>query len=134
MKIVIDTNRIIAALVKDSTTRKILFDKRFEFVTPDYTLTEIHKHKDELKEKTGLDDMGFELLLAFILDEIKIISFSDYREFIDDCKEDVRDPDDAPILATAIATRAEGIWAHDPHFLEQKKMRVLTNKDMLDLN
>ena len=38
MKIVIDTNRIIAALIKDGVSRKILFDKRFEFVTPDYSL------------------------------------------------------------------------------------------------
>ena len=37
MKIVIDTNRIIAAFVKDGTTRKILLNKAFEFVTPDDT-------------------------------------------------------------------------------------------------
>ncbi len=34
MKITVDTNRIIAALVKDSTTRAILFDDNFKFVTP----------------------------------------------------------------------------------------------------
>ncbi len=51
MKILIDTNRIIAALVKESTTRDILFDENFEFVTPDYTLTEIKEHKEELSKK-----------------------------------------------------------------------------------
>ena len=54
MKIVVDTNRIIAALIKDGTTRKILFHKGFEFVTPDFNLTEIYKHKLELLEKTFL--------------------------------------------------------------------------------
>jgi len=32
MKIVIDSNRVIAALIKESTTREILFDKNFEFI------------------------------------------------------------------------------------------------------
>ena len=38
MKIVIDNNRVVAALVKDSTTRQILFDKMFEFVSPDHII------------------------------------------------------------------------------------------------
>lgn len=44
MKIVIDANRIIAALIKQSTTRDILFDGAFEFVTPDFALSEIEEH------------------------------------------------------------------------------------------
>ena len=54
MKIVIDTNRIIAALLKKSTTRDILFDDYFEFVTPDYTMGEIRKHEEELLMKVTL--------------------------------------------------------------------------------
>ena len=49
MKILVDTNRIISALVKDSTSRSILFDDYFAFVTPDYTIIEINKHKAELQ-------------------------------------------------------------------------------------
>ncbi len=50
MKNVVDTNRIIAALVKDSTTRSILFDKNFEFITPDYTIAEINGCKNDILE------------------------------------------------------------------------------------
>lgn len=50
MRILVDTNRIIAALVKDGTSREILFDKEFEFVTPDYSISEINEHKEELKK------------------------------------------------------------------------------------
>ncbi len=73
MKIAVDTNRVIAALVKDSTTRKILFDRNFEFATPDFTIAEIQEHKDELKAKTNLSDGEFDILLALIFDNITII-------------------------------------------------------------
>ena len=59
MKILIDTNRIIAALSKQGTTRGILFDGSFEFVTPDYTISEIEEHENELKTKTKLTDGEF---------------------------------------------------------------------------
>jgi len=133
MKVVIDTNRIIAALVKKGITRNILFDEKFEFTTPDYTISEIHEHEGELKAKTKLSHEEFEVLLNLLFEHIKIIPEPDYKDFIKDCKDDINDPDDIPILACAIATNADGIWAHDPHFKEQNKVKVFTNIDMLEM-
>src|SRR3989338_1489125 len=134
MKIAVDTNRVIAALVKDSTTRDILFDRNFEFVTPDYTITEIQEHKEELKAKTNLSDEEFDILLALLFENITIIPKSDYEAYLDECKNDISDADDVPVLAVAIATKAEAIWAHDPHFKQQKKVKVFTNIDLLELS
>ena len=47
MKILVDTNRIIAALVRNGTTREILFDKNFLFATPDFTLGDIAEISDD---------------------------------------------------------------------------------------
>ncbi|MBI2675462.1 MAG: PIN domain-containing protein [Candidatus Aenigmarchaeota archaeon] len=134
MRILADTNRIIAALVKAGTTRNILFDENFEFVTPDYTITEIRQHEDELLKKTKLTKEEFELLLALIFEHVTIIPLSEYEDFIDQCKNDISDPDDIPHLAACLASNAYGIWAHDQHFLEQRKAKVLTNIDMLRLS
>ena len=134
MKILADTNRIIAALIKEGTTRHILFDENFEFVTPDYTLTEINNHKEELQRKTKLADREFEILLALIFERIEIIPYEEYERFIDECKNDINDQDDIPHLAACLARKVDGIWAHDPHFLEQSKVRVFTNIDMLKLS
>ncbi len=134
MKIVVDTNRIIAALVRDSTTRAILFDDNFKFVTPDFTVTEIIEHANELKPKTKLSDEDFEVLLNLLFEYVEIIPEPNYKGFIEDCKKDMSDSDDVPILACAIAVKAGGIWAHDPHFKEQKKVKVFTNIDMLELS
>lgn len=134
MKILVDTNRIIAALVKQGTTRDILFDKNFGFVTPDYTIIEIEEHKEELKKKTKMTDEEFEILLALIFEYIEVIPQSEYEDFMDECKNLISDPDDVPHLAACLARRVYGIWAHDPHFKEQDKVKVFTNIDMLRLS
>lgn len=133
MKIVVDTNRIIAALVKDSTTRSILFNKNFKLITSDYTITEIQEHKDELKAKTYLNNAEFDILLGLVFEHIEIVPELDYKDFINECKNEINDPDDVPVLAVAIATKADGIWAHDPHFKKQKRVKVFTNIDLLEL-
>jgi len=134
MKIIIDANRIIAALVKQSTTRDILFDGKFEFVTPDHSITEINNHKEELQRKTNLTSEEFDVLLALIFENIIILPAETYSQFMDECKNEISDIDDAPYLAACLASRAEGIWSHDPHILEQKKVKVFTNIDMLRLS
>ena len=134
MKVLADTNRIIAALLKSDTTRDILFDPTFEFVTPDYSITEIREHKDELLEKTKLTNEEFEILLALIFEHIEIIPHEEYKDFVEECKNDISDTDDIPHLAACLASKAIGIWAHDPHFMEQCKTKVFTNIDMLRLS
>lgn len=51
MKLVIDTNRIIAALIKNSVSREIIFDEQFDFIAPDYSLVEIRNHQNEIIKK-----------------------------------------------------------------------------------
>ena len=64
MKIVIDTNRIIAALIKDGISRKIIFNEKFQFVTPDHSITEINNHRSDIILKTAISDTELELLLS----------------------------------------------------------------------
>ena len=134
MRILVDTNRIIAALIQEGTTRDILFDETFEFVTPDYTITEIEEHKKELMKKTELTDEEFEILLTLIFERIEIIPQAEYKNFMDECRKLISDPDDVPHLAAFLASKSEGIWAHDLHFKEQNKYKVFTNIDMLRIS
>jgi predicted nucleic acid-binding protein len=134
VKIVVDTNRIIAALVKDGASREILFDEYFEFITPEYTLTEIEEHKGELLKKIKVTEKEFEILRAFIFEYIEILPREEYQKCIEECKNDISDVDDILHLAACLASKAEGIWAHDPHFKEQQKVKVFTNIDLLRMS
>jgi predicted nucleic acid-binding protein len=132
MKIIIDANRIVAALVKQSTTRDILFDSEFEFLTPDYSISEINEHKEELQKKAKLTTEEFDLLLSLIFERITILPEQEYSDFVKTCK--VCDVDDTPYLAACLATKAQGVWSHDPHLSKQDKAKVFTNIDLLNFS
>lgn len=133
MKIVIDSNRVLAALIKDSTTREILFDDYFEFIAPDFLITEIQKYKERVLQAAEIDENEFEILLAFIFEHIIIISEREYGVCIEEAKEVIKDPKDIPYFAVCLAHHTEGIWTHDPDFKNQKEVQIFTNIDMLNL-
>lgn len=45
MRVIVDSNRIISALIKEGVSRKILSSKNIEFFTVDYVIKEINKYK-----------------------------------------------------------------------------------------
>lgn len=65
---------------------------------------------------------------------ITILPRPEYANSEKQLEGEIKDPDDIAYLAAAIATKSEGIWTHDPHFKEQKKVRVFTNIDMLKIS
>lgn len=134
MKIIIDSNRVIAALIKDSTTREILLDKNFEFFAPEYIKSEIEKYRNEIIGKADIGEEEFEILLSLIFESITIVPQSEYRKFIDTLKKEIQDPKDVAYLAVCLSIKADGIWTHDSHFKEQKKYKIYTNIDMLRYN
>lgn len=131
MKIVIDANRLIAALVKEGTTREILLDAEFQFISPDYLLSEIDKYREELLKKTNLASEEFETLLEMLFEYIEIIPRGEYDSFIEKNKGQLQDEGDLPYLATCVAIEAEGIWTHDSHLLQQSIVKTFTNIHLL---
>ena len=53
MSLIVDTSRIVAALIKDSTSRAILLSEKFEFLTINFAKLEIEEHKQEILEKAS---------------------------------------------------------------------------------
>ena len=132
MKVVIDSNRVIAALIKDSTTRNILFDNKFEFMAPDTIIMEINKYKATIIEKAGITEEEFDVLLSLIFEHISIVSQNEYVDSLEKFKKDIKDPKDVCYMAVCTSVNAEGIWTHDPHFKEQKNVKMFTNIDLLN--
>ena len=91
MKIVVDCNRIIAALIKDNTTRDIIFDSFFELITPDYVLTEVRKYEEEIISKAKITKHEFEILLALIFENVTIISKDEYGYLINGLQKEINE-------------------------------------------
>lgn len=134
MKIVVDSNRVIASLIKDSTTRELFFDKHFEFFAPSFIKSEILRYKDEIIEKAELSEDNFDLLSKVIFENITIIPAIEYQEYTDELTREISDKKDLPYLTVSLLINAEGIWTHDPHFQQQKKCKIFTNIDLLKMS
>lgn len=130
MKIVVDTNRIIAAMIKDSISRKILYNKNFEFVCPDHSITEVHKYEEEIRKKANITNEEFKILISLIFENVSITPKAKYEDFLEEAKNLIDDIGDIPFIATCLALKADGIWSDDPHFLRQNQIKIFKTEDM----
>jgi predicted nucleic acid-binding protein len=133
MNIVIDTNIIMAALIRESSTRNLIINSGFTFLLPDFELIEIEKHKNEILSKSGLTESEFYEVFENLIRYVKIIRIQDIIDFRDEAKEimDDIDSNDTPFIATALRYKAP-IWSNDMHFKEQNRVRILTTRDIID--
>ena len=134
MRFVIDTNIFISALLKDGAIRHIFVDSVHEFLFPEIIFEEIENHKEELLQKSGIDILSFEDLLAKLIIYVKIISTEEIILFKEKAQEIINsiDPDDAPFFATALAFDCP-VWSDDRKLKEQKEVKVYNTKEILEL-
>lgn len=135
MRLVIDSNRFMAGLLRDSTSRGIIFNRHLEFCSPDYLITEIKKYRKYLAEKTKQTDEQIDAVLYSMLDNITLIPYEEFKDEMETAIEIMKDIDvkDAPFLAVGMALSADGIWTEDKHFHKQSILKVYATKDLIAL-
>ena len=106
MKIVVDANRVIAALIKESTTREILFDKNIEFYAPEHIKNELEKYRNEIINRIEITEEEFEILLSLVFEHITIIPKYDYSDKMTLVKAETNDIKDIPYFAVCLAIEA----------------------------
>lgn len=132
MKIIVDTNIFIAALLKDSVIRKMILYSNFEFYTINSVLEEIFKYRDYIIEKSEKDNYYFVKILHLLLENVHIINDNLVDGKMEYAKSMMKDIDikDSPLLAAALAIDCDGIWSDDKHLLMQGIVRVYTTEDI----
>ena len=133
MKIVIDTNVLMAGLLRDSTVRAILILSDSKFILPEYSISEIKKHEIYLLEKSGYSKEDFKRIMNLLLEKIEVIDKERINPYMKQADEIMKhiDIDDSPFIATALAENADGIWSFDDDFKKQKVIKVFEIKDFL---
>ena len=135
MKLVIDSNRVMAGLIKDSITRMIILNEKFQFIAQEYLLTEIYKYKEYLMKKAHQTDKEFELTLSTLMERIDFIpegEFINSLEKAEDIMNDI-DPKDSPFLAVGLSFKVEGIWSEDKDFDHQNVIKRYSTMDLFSL-
>lgn len=134
MKIVVDANIAISALIKDSKTREIMLSTRFDLVSPDFILEEIAKYSDYIGRKAGISRKELDLLMTLIFQSVTVIPAEDYESCKDKAlsimKDDIRD---VPYVACYLALGCDGIWTNDSDYEGKRGIRILSTGDMLRL-
>ena len=131
-KIIVNTNRIIAALIKDSVSRKLIYHANIEFLGVHFSRKEIEKYRKLIIKKANITETEFEQLLYQLNDKLIFIE----EELLNLCMEEAKkimfkiDPDDVPFIAAALATGAD-IWSDDLHFIKQKRIKVWRTEQLL---
>ena len=134
MRIVVDSSIFIAALIRDSATRRILTHLDVEFITVSLSKKEIKKHLGSILKKSKLTEEAFWMVWDKLFARVAIADDSLVSMKMEQAKRimDKVDPADTPFVALALATKA-AIWSDDGHFQKQKAIRVLTTKEMVKL-
>jgi len=73
MNIVIDSNILFSALIKNSKTRKIILEYDKFFLFPSFIFIEMQRHKNELLKKSGMFEKDLDNLLRLILKKVMIV-------------------------------------------------------------
>lgn len=135
MKLIIDTNVLISAILKDSLARKILFNPKFEFYVCEFVFEEIAEHFQEIIKKSGLSSKDLMNLLNEIKGQISIIPSEIFSQKLESADRIIGNIDkkDIPLAALALAIPNEGIWTNDKHFLGQKKIKAWATAELMGL-
>jgi len=126
---------IIAALIKKSITRKLIFYPDIELFSPEYVFEEIRKHSFEITTKAKVTSRQFEIILTLLMEKINIIPKSYYISEFQRAEEIIGhiDRKDIPYFALALALNADGIWSLDRHLKRQNKIKKFyTTSDLIE--
>lgn len=111
----VDANVLIAALLRDSTTRKLITMGGMDLHAPEYLFEETQAHSEELRNRSGLSASGLAEANRILRGYITEHPEADYQGHVDKALEILRDSDarDAPYVALALAIEADGLWSED---------------------
>lgn len=136
MRIVIDSNALFAALIKDSTTRKIILEYDSLFLFPEIIFEEVEKYKSDLLRKSGMDEKEFNKLLELILRKVVIVPtelLDPYYDESDKLAQSVESPEDQLFFSCALAHPDSVIWSNDKKLRRQSKVKIITTQEMNNL-
>ena len=131
MKLVVDSNKIIAALVKDSYSRKIILHGDLELLAINVSQKDIQKYKKDILSKAKITEEQFDSIFEKLNEKLIKIDDGIIESRMKEAKEimDKIDKDDTPFIAAALAAKTD-IWSDDGHFEKQNRIKIWKTKDL----
>ena len=133
MKLVIDANVVISALIADSKTRELIVTLEPDLLTPAFVYDEIENYEELIVEKSGIEPNRVTQFIDLLFQYIEVVPADEFRPAIERADEALgdTDPDDVLYLACAIANDAT-IWSDDSDFDEQNLVEMYSTSDVIN--
>jgi predicted nucleic acid-binding protein len=133
MKLVVDANVVISALIADSKTRELVVTLEPDLVTPEVVRDEIGNYEDLIVEKSGMDPDRVEKFIDLLFQYVEVVPADEFYPYIEQAEEAIgnTDPDDVLYVACALA-RDAAVWSDDSDFEEQNLVEVHSTTDVVE--
>lgn len=135
MYVVLDTNILFSALIRDSTTRKLILEYEGVFLFPEYIFDEAEKHKGEILQKSEMKKDEFSQLFALILRKVIIVPSKVIEPYLQEAQDLMKDIDinDALFIACALAYKESVIWSNDSRLKKQSRIKIINTTEAMEL-
>ncbi len=120
MEVVIDSNKVISAVVSKGIVRKIVVFSGINFYVPKVVIEEIDRNREEICRRVGLKTEFFNYILEeLILPRLNIVEESSYANKISEAYAISKEFDekDTPFIALALKLKTP-IWTNDKSMIE----------------
>ena len=132
MELVIDTNIVFSAIVRDSGTRVLLLNSNFILYSPEGLISELEEHREEIRLKSGLSEEKYNELMAILLSRIKLEPKEYILPFLKEAFDFSPDKDDSPFLALCLARRIP-LWSNDKALKQQSFVKVISTGELFGI-
>ena len=108
MKLVVDANVVISALIADSKTRELIVTLELDLLTPQFVHDEIENYETLIVKKSGMEPRRVQQFVDLLFRYIEVVPADEFHPRIAEAKEAIgeTDPDDVLYVACALARDA----------------------------
>ncbi len=133
MKLVVDANVVISALIADSKTRELVVTLEPDLLTPEFVHDEIENYDELIVEKSGMTPDRVAQFIDLLFQYIEAVPAAEFYPHIEEADAAIgeTDPDDVLYVACALAKDAD-VWSDDADFDEQNLVERHSTSDVID--
>ena len=128
MDVVIDSNILFSALLKEGGTSDVLF--KHKLYAPEFIFKEFRKYKDYLKGKTKRTDEEFNRLFDLFERKVIVIPKEAIGPFVEQAERISPDAKDVPYIALALKLRC-CLWSNDKALENQNVVKVYSTEELI---
>lgn len=133
MKLVIDANVVISALIADSKTRELIVTLEPDLLTPEFVHDELENYTELIVDKSGMHPDRVTQFIDLLFQYIEVVPASTFHPYTEEADAAIgeTDPDDVLYVACALASDAD-IWSDDTDFDEQDIVKTRSTTDVIN--